>query len=59
MEHLMKKYKQLTFELRYQIFAYKQENYSISKIVRILGFNMKTLNEISLNNLIVSVALLS
>jgi len=26
MEHLMKKYKQLTLGLRYQIFAYKQEN---------------------------------
>jgi len=32
MEHMMKKYKQLTLALRYQIFAYKNENYTITKI---------------------------
>jgi IS30 family transposase len=44
MEHLMKKYIQLTLGLRYQIFAYKQENYSISKIANILGFNKSTIS---------------
>jgi IS30 family transposase len=44
MEHLMKKYKQLTLGLRYQIFAYKQENYSISKIARVLNFNKSTIS---------------
>ena len=40
----MKKYKQLTLGLRYQIFAYKQENYSISKIARVLDFNKSTIS---------------
>lgn len=40
----MEKYKQLTLGLRYQIFAYKQENYSISKIADILGFNKSTIS---------------
>jgi len=40
----MKKYTQLTLGLRYQIFAYKQENYSISKIARVLNFNKSTIS---------------
>ncbi|NQY52906.1 MAG: IS30 family transposase [Campylobacteraceae bacterium] len=40
----MKKYKQLTLGLRYQIFAYKEENYSISKIARVLDFNKSTIS---------------
>jgi len=40
----MKKYKQLTLRLRYQIFAYKQENYPISKIAKVLGFNKSTIS---------------
>ena len=40
----MKKYKQLTLGLRYQIFAYKQENYSISKIAKVLNFNKSTIS---------------
>ena len=40
----MKKYKQLTLGLRYQIFAYKQENYSLSKIARVLNFNKSTIS---------------
>ena len=40
----MKKYKQLTLGLRYQIFAYKQENYSISKIAKVLGYNKSTIS---------------
>lgn len=40
----MKKYKQLTLGLRYQIFAYKKQNYSISKIAEILEFNKSTIS---------------
>ena len=40
----MKKYKQLTLGLRYQIFAYKQENYSISKIANVLGYSKSTIS---------------
>ena len=40
----MKKYRQLTLGLRYQIFAYKQENYSISKIANVLGFHKSTIS---------------
>jgi len=40
----MKKYKQLTLGLRYQIFAYKKQNYSISKIAKILEFNKSTIS---------------
>jgi IS30 family transposase len=50
MEHLMKKYKQLTLGLRYQIFAYKQENYSISKIARVLDFNKSTISRELMRN---------
>jgi len=54
MEHSMKKYKQLTLGLRYQIFAYKQENYSLSKIAELIGVNKSTvsreLNRNSINN---------
>ena len=50
----MKKYKQLTLGLRYQIFAYKQENYSLSKIAELIGVNKSTvsreLNRNSINN---------
>ncbi|MGB0990776.1 MAG: IS30 family transposase, partial [Halarcobacter sp.] len=38
----MKKYKQLTLGLRYQIFAYKQENHSLSKIAELIGVNKST-----------------
>jgi IS30 family transposase len=44
MEHKMKKYKQLTLSLRYQIFAYKNENYTQSKIAEILGVNKSTVS---------------
>ena len=40
----MKKYKQLTLALRYQIFAYKQENYTISKIAELIGVNKSTVS---------------
>jgi len=40
----MKKYKQLTLGLRYQIFAYKQENYSQSKIAELIGVNKSTIS---------------
>lgn len=40
----MKKYKQLTLGLRYQIFAYKQENYSLSKIAELIGVNKSTVS---------------
>jgi len=40
----MKKYKQLTLGLRYQIFAYKQENYSQSKIAELIGVNKSTVS---------------
>ena len=40
----MRKYKQLTLGLRYQIFAYKKQNYSISKIAKILEFNKSTIS---------------
>jgi len=50
----MKKYKQLTLGLRYQIFAYKQENYSLSKIAELIGVNKSTvsreLNRNSIND---------
>jgi len=40
----MKKYKQLTLGLRYQIFAYKEENYSLSKIAELIGVNKSTVS---------------
>ena len=40
----MKKYKQLTLSLRYQIFAYKNENYTISKIAELIGVNKSTVS---------------
>jgi len=40
----MKKYKQLTLGLRYQIFAYKQENYTQSKIAELIGVNKSTIS---------------
>ena len=50
----MKKYKQLTLGLRYQIFAYKNENYTQSKIADLIGVNKSTisreLNRNSKNN---------
>jgi IS30 family transposase len=47
----MKKYKQLTLGLRYQIFAYKQENYSLSKIAELIGVNKSTVSrEINRNS---------
>ena len=50
----MKKYKQLTLGLRYQIFAYKNENYTQSKIAELIGVNKSTisreLNRNSKNN---------
>ena len=47
----MKKYKQLTLGLRYQIFDYKQENYSISKIAIVLDFNKSTISrELKINS---------
>ena len=45
----MKKYKQLTLGLRYQIFAYKQENYSLSKIAELIGVNKSTVITIYIN----------
>jgi IS30 family transposase len=44
MEHMMKKYKKLTLELRYQIFAYKNENYTQSKIAKLIGVNKSTIS---------------
>jgi transposase, IS30 family len=44
MEHMMKKYKQLTLALRYQIFAYKNENYTITKIAELIGVNKSTIS---------------
>jgi len=40
----MKKYKQLTLSLRYQIFAYKNENYTQSKIAELIGVNKSTIS---------------
>ena len=40
----MKKYKQLTLGLRYQIFAYKNENYTQSKIAELLGVDKSTVS---------------
>lgn len=40
----MKKYKQLTLALRYQIFAYKNENYTITKIAELLCVNKSTIS---------------
>ena len=40
----MKKYKQLTLGLRYQIFAYKEENYTLSKIAELIGVNKSTIS---------------
>ena len=40
----MKKYKQLTLALRYQIFAYKNENYTQSKIAKLLDVNKSTIS---------------
>jgi IS30 family transposase len=40
----MKKYKQLTLALRYQIFAYKNENYTITKIAELIGVNKSTIS---------------
>jgi len=40
----MKKYRQLTLGLRYQIFAYKEENYSLSKIAELIGVNKSTVS---------------
>ena len=40
----MKKYKQLTLGLRYQIFAYKNENYTQSKIAELIGVNKSTIS---------------
>ncbi len=40
----MEKYKQLTLGLRYQIFAYKNENYTQSKIAELLGVNKSTIS---------------
>ena len=40
----MKKYKQLTLGLRYQIFAYKNENYTQSKIAALIGVNKSTIS---------------
>jgi len=48
----MKKYKQLTLGLRYQIFAYKQENYTITKIAELIGVNKSTISrEIKRNSI--------
>jgi IS30 family transposase len=44
MEHNMKKYKQLTLSLRYQIFAYKNENYNQTQIANILGVSKSTIS---------------
>ena len=40
----MKKYKQLTLALRYQIFAYKNENYTQSKIAELLKVSPSTIS---------------
>ena len=40
----MKKYKQLTLGLRYQIFAYKNENYTQSKIAKLIGVSKSTIS---------------
>lgn len=40
----MKKYKQLTLDLRYLIFAYKNENYTITKIAELIGVNKSTVS---------------
>jgi len=40
----MKKYKQLTLSLRYQIFAYKNENYTQSKIAELIGVSKSTIS---------------
>ena len=40
----MKKYKQLTLGLRYQIFAYKEENYTQSKIAELIGVSKSTIS---------------
>jgi IS30 family transposase len=51
MEHIMKKYKQLTLGLRYQIFAYKQENYTQSEIAKLIGVSKSTISrELSRNS---------
>ena len=39
-----KKDRQLTLGLRYQIIAYKQENYSLSKIAELIGVNKSTVS---------------
>ncbi len=38
----MRKYKQLTLGLRYQSFAYKKQNYSISEIAKIFKTKLVT-----------------
>ncbi|MDB2405520.1 IS30 family transposase [Arcobacteraceae bacterium] len=40
----MKKYKQLTLALRYQIFAYKNENYTITKIAQLINVSKSTIS---------------
>ena len=40
----MKKYKQLTLGLRYQIFAYKQEDYTQSKIAELIKVSKSTIS---------------
>ena len=40
----MKKYKQLTLDLRYQIFAYKEANYTQIKISKLLGVDKSTIS---------------
>lgn len=40
----MKKYKQLTLALRYQIFAYKNENYTQTKIAELIGVSKSTVS---------------
>ena len=47
----MKKYKQLTLALRYQIFAYKNENYTQTKIAKLLCVHKSTISrEINRNS---------
>ena len=46
----MKKYKQLTLGLRYQIFAYKNENYTQSKIAELLGVDKSTVSRPTFNS---------
>ena len=41
---MVKKYKQLTLELRYLIFAYRNENYTITKIAELIGVNKSTVS---------------